>query len=50
MLSAILFVFYIFKGLNSYLVMSGFTLLISFISLIFGLHLDLIMQNFLNKK
>ena len=49
-LSAILFVFYIFKGLNSYLVMSGFTLLISFISLFFGLHLDLIRQNFLNKK
>ena len=50
MLSAILFVFYIFKGLNSYLVMSGFTLLISFISLFFGFHLDLIRQNFLNKK
>ncbi len=50
MLSAILFVFFIFKGLNSYLVMSGFTLLISFISLFFGLHLDLIRQNFLNKK
>ena len=50
MLSAILFVFYIFKDLNSYLVMSGFTLLISFISLFFGLHLDLIRQNFLNKK
>ena len=49
-LSAILFVFYIFKGLNSYLVMSGFTLLISFISLFFGLHLDLVRQNFLNKK